>query len=215
MEDRREWLKARAAEISDRLGYPATPPVVFTEPAFGPILLTRMKKGEKGILLPLELPQLQVSPDALDNLSEREILYRLTLSLVNEAPGREDNTAGFCAASLIIPVAYLVGMVAAAYCLSWKYLFGLAALPLVLLLPMPIFFLAVDDRSTKNHLTTIEMTGDAVTGIAMLESRTAERPKWVPAILWRPISSWDRRVPAKVKREAERLGYSTEALPDR
>ncbi|MFI5385391.1 MAG: hypothetical protein ACHQ50_04635 [Fimbriimonadales bacterium] len=220
MEDRREWIAARAAEICAELGYPSTPPVVF-EPSWRkqPISLDPFKFERPKEPEPLNPPQLFVSPEALDTLSERELMYRLTLALVSGAPRRIDYST-----KLGIPIAmtpptltFLV-VVFLVWRFGWIWLLALpavfAVIPISLPLLMPLICSLIDAQTLRDHLRTVDRTGDAVTGVAILGGGKRKRPDWMPQFVWPRGEKRDSRLASRLRREADRRGYRTEALPD-
>ncbi|MFI5385398.1 MAG: hypothetical protein ACHQ50_04670 [Fimbriimonadales bacterium] len=219
MEDRRAWIAARAAEISHELGYPSTPPIVFEAGAWGqPIQLETITRDGPRRLNIVGHPRLLISPEAPDNLGEAELRYRLTLELLNRAPGEKEDDMRLGMrmglTMMVWPAVTLLSMLACASLRGWIWLLAMPAVLLVIPLGFPFYFRIVDADTIRRHLRAIELTGDATTGVAVLWRMREGHPRGILNILFRP-SRRTRALVARLKREAEQLGYRTEATLDK
>lgn len=216
MEDRREWIVAQVRSISASLGLETAPEVKFIQGRFGgPVEIAALEFEGSKVVRRMDVPELHVAPSAVEALSEREMTYRLTHALISHEGSRNlawVQKAGFIAFSVPALTFVAILIVAYRYGGQWFAAFPLVFLviPIGLALGAPVFRM----RWRDNHLAAIDLTGDAVTAMAVLRSEKRTKPKWVPGPIWRRSLMRDDRVTAMVAKEAIKRGYRLEALPD-
>ena len=189
MEDRREWVIARAKEIAGELGFDPPPEVALVAgeppaPAIRfdtQIYLPNRPAGHERIL---------ISERALGFIEEKELIYRLVYACMyhKQDINRFARTAIWVGCLPVVLVFGTIFFLAIKVSILW-----LCALPLgVLLVPLIWFFIfpSVVAEEKRAHLKTIEFTCDTRSGLAMIANPSGVRTtkNYRPGQLYRMVA---------------------------
>jgi len=207
MTDREAWVREHVEDYCRALGYEETPDIAFLEDD-APILPFRVRDAEVVGKKIVELPRLQfrVSPSAIEGMPEREMRYQLAMALVRHSPAEKKWMEKSLHVAMVPTTLTVVIVALLTIALGWIWLLASLALLVVIPLSFMVALIRQEMRVWKLHVATIELTGDAATGLSILtRCRRRGLVSGLAAML-----PWSRQqIVQKVEAEAKRLEYRT------
>jgi hypothetical protein len=214
MDDRREWVASYVERIASELGIKPLSIKFQESKRHRNVELAQVEFDASKTGKELRELELYVSPAALESMPEKELVYRVTLALVFASrKGIPMEGALMLAFLMVLPIT--AAMAVSIVTVGSRFSPMLGALTLVVMVPVAVALLTLYTNaiSRKCHLEAIQITGDALTPLHILNEDAVPLTTKYLAFL-SPRQGKDSLLRSSIAKAAVKRGFRIEPEVD-